>query len=1071
MSGLAKKLFFAVLGTLMVSSIYAQTVKGVVRDSEGNTLPGVSVIIDGTSTGTVTDASGAYRIDVKDSASTTLQFTMIGMKTVLESVNGRKTINVSLEEDKTYLDEVVVVGYQEMKRKDLLGSVASVSNEKLVEMPVATVGEALAGRMAGVSVVATEGSADADIKIRVRGTGSITQSSEPLYIIDGYPADDLSEISASQIQSIDVLKDAFATAIYGSRGANGVVIVTTKKAGGAEKVRVDLNAYFGIKTMANKSAYSPMNAGEFVRAQYEMSMLRNSGTLPGSYLRQFGAFNDLDLYDGLPVNDYIDQVFGNTGTNYNVDLSVSGRTKASNWSLTLARVGENGIMTGSSFDRTNVGFNANVRTSRHTSLDFRVRYSLANTRGGAANNINDFRFSAQNGRVNQCLAYSPIPLHNNVYGEDDDTSYAEYRVHPLRSVRDNDMKLRRHNLNISGAFNWEIIKNLKLKLDFGMQDNSTDRQTFIGSSTYWSNIYSNYPGMPANRSYAFSTMKLRNANTLTYDFKEILNPAVHKLNIVVGEELNFASSQAQNIVVEGFPDFFTSEDAWNFTASAQNTFLNERVINQNDVLLSFFGRVNYTLFDRYSIGGTVRADGSSRFGVGHRWGVFPSVALSWDISKEPFMQGTSFWLNQLKLRGSYGTAGNNGVPSGEVYPVYSAASTNVLATATSIWRPSDNLPNENLTWETARTGNVGLDFSFIGGKINGSLEYYNNLTDDLLIRFPISGTGYKYQYQNRASIQNQGVEFSLNLPLVRKRNFDLSISGNIAYNVNKVLSIGGMDNIKSSTNWASTQITYDYMVTTGQPLGNVYGYEVEGIYQVDDFEYNGSSWALKDGLVDETDLLGKDYFRPGSVKIKDQDHNNRIDEDDMVKIGNTLPKITGGFSINAFLFGVDISANFNFMAGNDVYNANRLTFTNSRFWNNVNLSNDVNLSHRWTSIDWTSGQMFTDAESYAEANRNATIWSPMMQKAVCLDYGIEDGSFLRLQSATIGYSFPERLISRIHMRKLRVYVTGSNLFCLTRYSGYDPEVDCRRSTPLTPGCDFSAYPKSIGVVFGVNVGF
>ena len=273
------------------------------------------------------------------------------------------------------------------------------------------------------------------------------------------------------------------------------------------------------------------------------------------------------------------------------------------------------------------------------------------------------------------------------------------------------------------------------------------------------------------------------------------------------------------------------------------------------------------------------------------------------------------------------------------------------------------------------------------------------------------------------------------------------------------------------------------MVTKGESLGNVYGYVVEGIYQVEDFEFLNGKWTRKEGVVDSEDLLGSDYFRPGSVKIKDQptvdiDGDKKpdvgdgvINKDDMVKIGNTLPEFTGGFSLNAYLYGFDFSANFNFMLGNDVYNANRLSFTNSRHWSRVNLSDEVSLAHRWTAVDWNTGELFTDAEAYAQANKDADIWSPMMLKALPLDYGIEDGSFLRLQSLTIGYTFPTKWLDRVKMSKLRVYVTGSNLFCLTSYSGFDPEVDSRRSTPLTPGCDFSAYPKSIGCVVGVNVGF
>ncbi len=1069
-----KSLKIALLVALMAMaglSARAQVVKGSVIDSEGAPLPGVSVLVEGTSTGVVTDADGMYSISLQNKANPVLQFSMIGMKTVFENVGNRKLINVAMEEDTNYLDEVVVVGYQEMKRKDLLGSVSSVSSNKLTEQPVNSVGSALAGRMAGVSVVTTEGDPDPVIKIRVRGTGSITQSSEPLYIIDGFPASDLSDISASQIQSIDVLKDAFATAIYGSRGANGVVIVTTKNAQGSGKVSVNLNAYYGMKTMANKDAYVPMNAQEFIKTQYELSLVRSdSHTVQSGYTNYFGSFEDIYLYDGVPTNDYIDMVFGNIGHNYNVDLSVSGRSQAANWTLTLARLGEQGIMTGTNFNRTNVGFKANLRTSKKTSVDVNIRYSDANERGTAANNINDVGFSAMNGRVNQCLVYSPIPLHVNILDQEDEEAFFEYRVHPLRSVADNDRQINRSWLNLNTAFNWDIIKNLRFKSEFGYGMYRTTQDIFIGTSTYWSNILATLVGrgLPANRHYEYAEQRFRNANTLSYDFKGILDPEKHKINIIVGQELNYAQGKNLTIITEGFPDFFTAEDTWNFMASGTPNS-NSRTIGQADAMLSFFGRANYTFLDRYSIGATVRADGSSRFGPGNRWGVFPSVAVSWDVAKEPFLRNVT-WIDQLKFRYSYGTAGNNSIPSGQIYAIYSASPTTQIDGINSVWNPSTNMPNPDLTWETAVTHNVGFDFSLFNAKLNGSVEYYDNHTNDLLIQFPISGTGYKNQYQNRASIRNHGVEFSLNMPIIQKRDFDLSISGNIAYNKNEVLDLGGLDQIVATTGWASSQISDDYKVTKGEPLGNVYGYQIEGIYQVEDFDYVNGQWKLKEGLVDEADVLGAKYFRPGSIKLKNQNDDLVIDKDDMVKIGNTLPDFTGGFSINAYLYGFDLSANFNFMIGNDVYNANRLRFTDLSAWDQINLSEEVDLSHRWTSIDWNTGKYFTDPEAYAEANKNATIWSPIMQKALVTDYGIEDGSFLRLQSVTLGYSLPRKVLSKIHLTKLRVYLTGSNLFCLTKYSGYDPEVDCRRSA-LTPGCDFSAYPKAIGGVVGVNIGF
>lgn len=1068
MNGLIKKAVLCLLCISAFTNLDAQVVKGVVRDVSGSPLAGVVVMLESGGAHTVTDSDGAYSIKLDGNSSDVLNFSMLGMKTASKVVGKNNRIDVMLEEDVTYLEEIVVVGYQEVKRKDFLGSVSSINSEKLIERPVNTVSEALAGRLAGVTVTAPEGSPDATMDIKIRGVGSITQSSAPLYIVDGFPVDDLNSISSAQIKSMDVLKDAFASAIYGSKGANGVVVVTTKSGAPTEKITVGLNAYFGAKKMANAGAYRMMGSGDFVRAQYELAKLKGAEAVHG-FESEFGLFTDIDLYDDLPVNDHLDRLFGNIGTNYNVDLSIAGRNKQSNWVLTLARIGEKGIMTGSSFGRTNIGFRSNIRMGKKTSLDINVRFSDSSTRGGSANNFDDTGNSAENGRINQAICYSPLPIHKIRSDEDDDDTYFRYRIDPSLSIADNDLLRKRVNLNLNGAFNWTIWDELRFKSDFGYGVNSSNTDNFIGATTYWVHNISNYNGHPANRHINFNSTKFRNSNTLRYDFKNVMNPNAHALNIIIGQELTYARSNNLNIITEGFPEFYKAEDAWNFMSSGQ-PFSNDLSYSQNEVMLSFFGRASYTLFGRYSIGATIRGDGSSKFAEGNRWGWFPSAAVSWDIKKEPWMMDVK-WVNGLKLRYSLGSAGNNNIPAGQTSTIYHSAASQEQFHASSVWLPSDVMPNSNLTWETTYTHNIGLDFDLLGGTVNGSLEFYQNTTDDLLVKFPVTGVGYKTQYRNMGQVRNRGVELTLNLPVIRKKNFDLSLQGNIAYNRNEVLNIGALPEITTSSGWASTNFTYDYKVTPGRPLGDVYGYQMDGIYQVSDFEYQNGRWELKEGVVDATSLYGSTYMKPGAAKLKDQNGDGKIDDSDLVVVGNTLPDVTGGFSLNAFVYGFDISANFSFMAGNDVYNANKISFSNARTWKNVNLLASTGLEKRWTCIDWNTGEIFKDAESYEAANAGATMWTPFMDRAYVSDWAVEDGSFLRMQSVTIGYTFPKKWTGKIAMEKLRLYVTGTNLFCLTRYSGFDPEVDCRRATPLTPGCDFSAYPKSIGIVGGINVTF
>ena len=382
------------------------------------------------------------------------------------------------------------------------------------------------------------------------------------------------------------------------------------------------------------------------------------------------------------------------------------------------------------------------------------------------------------------------------------------------------------------------------------------------------------------------------------------------------------------------------------------------------------------------------------------------------------------------------------------------------------------MANEDLTWEKTLSHNIGLDFSFFKGRLNGSVEAYHNTTKDLLVQFDTAGSGYEFQYQNVGSIRNQGLEVSLNAVLVEKDNFGLTLGANISLNQNEVLSIGGLSRITSESRWASSEVGVDYVVEPGQPLGNMYGYISDGFYTTEDFSgYDPAKgeWILREGVADASEIIGEEYLRPGAMKLKDMDGDFNIDSNDKRVIGNALPLGTGGFSLSGYLYGIDFSANFNYVFGNDIYNANKIEFTSSRKYQRRNLMKTG--EQRWTNVDWTTGELVNDPDRLDAMNEGATLWSPAVGNAVFSDWAVEDGSFLRLSSATIGYTLPSHITMKAKISRLRFYVTGTNLFCLTRYSGYDPEVDTRRSTPLTPGVDYSAYPKSIGYVVGVNLTF
>ena len=1078
----AKKLLLALLGMVTAMSLYAQnTITGVVTDESGEPLIGAGVLVEGTSIGVTTDFDGNYSLTVPADA-VNLVFSFIGLADQVVPIQGRSRIDVVLKEDSSFLDEVVVVGYATVKRRDLLGSVSSVGADKLTEQPVTSVSQALSGKMAGVSVVTTEGDPDADIKIRVRGGGSITQDSSPLYIVDGFPVESINDISSSEIASIDVLKDAFSTAIYGSRGANGVVIVTTKSAERGSKVSVKFNTYYGLKTMANKGAIQTMDPENFVKFQYELGSIRDD--LSSHYNPYFGTFADIDLYKNVASNDWVDAVFGGTGSTFSADFSVSGSTDRVNWTLGYAHMDDNAIMRGSSYSRDNLSFKGNFKTSEKTSIDANIRYSRINVRGSGANGINDTGTTSGNGRLKHAVSYAPIPVAATTTDSDLEQDYGD-NAPPLLSVSDNDSKRLRTTWNANAAFNWDVIDHLRVKIEGGLEDYRQGDDRFYGLTTYYVANNSTVKNTPSTQHKEAFRTRYRNTNTVNYDFADFLGEK-HSLTALLGEEMTITKSNTLTDMIDGLPVFYDAEMAWNFMASGTPASSNN-YYSPNDKLLSFFGRVNYDYDHRYSLGVTLRADGSSKFSRGNRWGFFPSAAASWTISNEKFMAGTAGWLNQLKLRYSFGTAGNNNIPSGQLLKQYASSTSSWLSMTNNIFTAGKVLNNPDLTWETTYTHNIGLDFSLFKGAVSGSVEVYQNDTKDLLINFPIPGSGYDSQYQNVGSTRNRGVELTLNMPLVQTKDFSLNIGGNIAYNKNKVTDLGGLESIMAQSYWASTEIGDDYIVQVGQPLGNMYGYVSDGMYTTDDFTWDGNKWVLNDGVVDASGLIGSAYMRPGAPKYKDIDNSVEVlDEDgnvigytsdgkitaaDRKVIGNAAPDFTGGISLSAYYKGIDFSANFNYMIGNDVYNANKVEFTSSRKYYNRNLIDMMNVDNRWTNIDWATGEIITDAATLNAVNAGKTMWNPAIGNAVFSSWAVEDASFLRLQSVTIGYTLPESLTEKIWLNKVRVYVTGTNLFCLTGYSGYDPEVDTRRSTPLTPGVDYSAYPKSIGFVAGVNVTF
>jgi TonB-linked SusC/RagA family outer membrane protein len=1093
-----KRLLFLLSWVMIsVTTVLAQsrTVSGIVKDESGETVISATILVKGTTIGTVTDYNGFYKIDVPASAKT-LVFSYVGMKPKEVAINGN-TINVTLESDTKVLEDLVVIGYGTQRKKDLTGSVSSVNEKALKDIPVATVAEALTGKLTGVQVTTTEGSPDADIKIRVRGGGSITQSNSPLYIVDGFAKDDIKDIAPSEIISIDVLKDASSTAIYGSRGANGVVMITTKS-GQQGKLSVNYSGYAGIKQISN--ILDVLSPYQFVQKQYERAMWNN--TVPSDYERYFGHFGDINLYNYVNGTNWQQETFGRTGFTQNHTLTLSGGSKELKYNASYSHIDDKAIMVGSDYRRDNLSLKLNYDPLKWLKLDLSVRYAGTQIKGSGANDQTGSEKSTSDSRVKNAVVYTPIPL-TNLVSQDDDAEALANLYSPLQMTADNDRIQNNTDFNVNGGFTIKINKNLSFKSTIGVNNAFKDDSRFYGLSTYYvreggarkREVNGMEVAAPAILLTDSRTTTFQNTNILNYKKDNIIKG--HNLSVVLGQETFNRSFNSSTSNVEAFPLEYTSQQAWGNLAEGTSVF-NKLFYDMDERMISFFGRMNYDINGKYLFAATLRADGSSKFSGKNKWGYFPSFSAGWRISDEKFMAETQGWLSNLKLRASYGESGNNRIGNSAFKRTYGSSNSAYLPSSyydegtqgVLIYTAGSTLANPDLKWETTVTRNAGIDFGFFKDRINGSIEAYSNSTEGVLIKMIIGGVGYTDQWQNAATTANKGVELTLNAALIQKKNFNLNFSFNISANENTVVDLGGLSTYSFNEAWTSmSEGSNSYIVSPGNPVGLIYGYVNEGFYKADDFTWNGSKWGrntakysteevladnskiYKDAegniFVDNSTIAGYSWG-PGAMKLKDKNGDGKITDLDREVIGNTNPKHFGSFSFSGDYKNVDFSVNFNWVYGNSIYNANKIELSSQyyKFRNMLAVT-----QNSYTQIDWATGNRITDAATLDAVNANADIWAAPTGRYVTTKWAIEDGSFLRLNNITLGYSVPSRFIKKLKMEKLRVYGTAYNLFMLTNYSGYDPEVDTRRSSPATPGVDYSAYPKSRTYNLGLNITF
>jgi TonB-linked SusC/RagA family outer membrane protein len=1068
-------------------ALYAQKmVSGVVTDNKNEPLIGATVVIKGTNQGTVTDTEGKYNIDVPDE-NAVLVISFVGYLTEEITVGNQSVISTSLIQDITGLEEVVVIGYGTVRKRDLTAPVASVNSEQIKDIPLASTAQALTGRLAGVQITTSEGSPDAEVKIRVRGGGSITQSNDPLYIVDGFPVEGINDIAPTDIESIDVLKDASSTAIYGARGANGVVIVTTKS-GKKGQTRINYNTYYGKKKLANK--LDVLDPYEFVLYQYELS--RGSFPERKRFEDLYGTWDQLDsLYSNAEGTDWQEEVFGRNATTFSHNLSISGGTEKVNYNLSYTNNTDEGIMIESGYKRNNLNFRFQTEASKKIQIDFEARYSDLRVMGAGTS---DPSSSSQN-RLKHSVVFRPINGLSDFTNDpdlfpgfsDDDYYTASQLANPVQLTKDEYRKQNRIISNFNTALTYEIVKDLKFRSEIGYDTRQDLDDRFYGITTYLARRYGDEPVVRIAKDLQ---SRIRTANTLNYSLNNIKNN--HDLSFLLGQELVHTKKNKFSQETQSFSPALTPELALGNLSLGENP----QPANSSeslDKLLSFFGRINYNYRDKYLVQISLRADGSSKFWAqtDNNWGLFPSGSVAWRISEENFMKNITL-ISSLKLRLSYGQAGNNRIDDYLFLDRFTTSDSkpyflneNRLA---YLYKPTPQ--NPDLKWETAITRDVGLDLGLFKERFHVTADYYYNSGIDLLLDVPIdpSSTGYSSQIQNIGKTSNYGFETVIDAYIIDRKDFKISASFNISFNHNRVDKIReGVDEILWPSEW-NADPGYDYLVRVGEPVGLMYGFVTDGFYTVDDFEIDPETgefllddqggYILKPGVANNENITFAG-FGPGAYKFRDladpidslgntyEDGNLVTFEDDRTVIGNANPKHIGGLNIMAQYKWFDLSIFLNWVYGNDIYNANKIEFT-SGYYPYRNLLNEMNSGSRWMTVN-ESGEVVTNPEELAALNENATIWKPPTGRYLFHSFAVEDGSFLRINNVTFGVTIPKKWLHKIFIQNLRFYFTANNLYTFTRYSGYDPEVDTRRDTPLTPNVDYSAYPRSRMYLVGLNL--
>lgn len=1016
-------------------------ITGIVKNPDGKPLANVTVSLLSSNKSVLTGENGNFVI-VVPAKGAVLAFSHVGFVRQEVKIGEKNTVDVVLELETVSLGDVVVVAYGTQRKKDVTVSIEKVNMGDLNKAPVRSFDEALGGRVAGVLVTSADGQPGAESRIVVRGNNSITQDNSPLYIIDGFPVENPNSniLNPQEIESIEILKDASATAIYGSRGANGVIMITTKKGKEGPAV-INFSMSTGVQQAVKQ--IDMMSPYDFVKYQLE----RDTSSSPSSpkVLYLTNANKTLDDYKNEPAIDWQSMVL-RKAVMRNYSLSVTGGSQNTKYLISGSVTDQDGIVINSNFSRYQgrVVLDQTINPKLKTGINATYTYIKQ-----SGTNISQSNNSATTNVMYSVWGYRPVQLTGtnliDLLFDPDVNSSNDYRINPYINLQNvvNDRFTK--NLLVNAYAEYAILPELKLRITGGINSNTLRTEIFNNSKTQSGNPVTSTNGV--NGSILYNEVNSWvNENILTYT-KRIRKD--HSLTLV-----GVASVQGGKNAFYGTSANMIPNESLGLSGLDEGVPQVITATSSNWKLASFAGRVNYNFKSRYYLTASYRADGSSRFAKGQRWGYFPSFSLAWRFSSEKFVKDLGIF-SDAKLRFGYGTNGNNrigdfaylstiGLPIGNAYTISNSVVRGAVPTA---------IGNPDLKWETTSETNLALDLGFFNNRISVTAEAYRKKTNDLLLLATLpNSTGYDYAYKNIGSVQNEGLEFTINTNNIKNKNFTWTSSFNIAFNRNKVLALTeNQESLASAIRWDNIwQSVPGYIAKLNYPVGLMYGYIWDGVYQMSDFYKNTSGgYVLKDNIPTNGNVREK--IQPGDIKYRDINGDGVVNSSDYTIIGNGVPKHTGGFSNNFTYKGFDLNIFFQWSWGNDILNTNKLAFVGNGL-QKPNLNQYASYNDRWS-----------------EQNPNSDVFRTNgFFGGGYSSYLVEDGSYIRLKTVAIGYTLPEKFIKRFKIKSLRFNVAAQNLITWTNYTGVDPEVNTYNSA-LTPGFDWSAYPRAKTITIGANL--